>query len=152
MTVRSIVSVLAGCGLAVSAWSVAASGPSVQAQQTPPTIKEVPIAAIVSVEGKDSFAAYCAVCHGHDGKGGGPAAPALKMPVPDLTMIAKRHGGTFNAIAIERIVAGLDKAPAAHGTGDMPMWGPVFRETQDQTIATMRLRNLVKYLQSIQTS
>jgi mono/diheme cytochrome c family protein len=133
---------------------LAATVPPVAAQgQAKPEIKTVPCAAIVSVEGKDNYAAYCAVCHGADGKGNGPATPALKGPVPDLRTIAKRHGGKFDAIAIERVVSGKDKLPAAHGTVEMPMWGPVFRTAEiDSAITTIRLQNLVKYLQSIQTS
>ena len=35
--------------------------------------------------GAQVFAAYCAVCHGPAGKGGGPAAAGLVPPPPDLT-------------------------------------------------------------------
>ena len=34
--------------------------------------------------GQEMYKAYCAVCHGTDGKGGGPAASALKVPPPTL--------------------------------------------------------------------
>jgi hypothetical protein len=120
--------------------------------QDQPQIKTVPCKPIVSVEGKDTFGAYCAVCHGTDAKGQGPAAPALKGPVPDLTMIAKRHG-KFDAIAMERVVSGADKVPSAHGTVGMPIWGPLFKTADsDPGVAKLRIQNLVKYLQSIQTT
>jgi hypothetical protein len=47
------------------------------AQQTPaqtPTVKHVPIANTSSNSGVQMFDSYCAVCHGKDGKGSGPAA------------------------------------------------------------------------------
>ena len=62
----------AGVGLALSALSPLAA-------QDKPTIKKVPAQAINSVEGKDNYQEYCAVCHGTDAKGNGPAAPALKI-------------------------------------------------------------------------
>jgi mono/diheme cytochrome c family protein len=121
--------------------------------QAPPQIKTVPCKPLVSVEGKDTYGAYCAVCHGADGKGQGPAAAALKGPVPDLTMIAKRHGGKFDAIAMQRVVSGADKVPLAHGSIAMPIWGPLFKSADvDPNVAKLRVENLVKYLESIQAT
>jgi mono/diheme cytochrome c family protein len=117
--------------------------------QPPPQIKTAPATALVGIEGKDTFMAYCAVCHGADARGGGPAAPALKMPVPDLTTMAKRHG-KFNHDAVERRIMGIDQMPAAHGTMTMPIWGPVFRATGDQPKTVLRITNLVKYLEDLQ--
>ena len=123
----------------------------VGAQTTKPEIKEVPARSIVSVEGKDTFAAYCAVCHGMDGKGNGPAVPALKGPVPDLTTMARRNAGKFDGVAVERVISGKDRAILAHGTQEMPMWGPVFRSMRgEETVATIRMTNLVKHLESVQ--
>jgi mono/diheme cytochrome c family protein len=124
------------------------------AAQTPsgqkPKIKTVAAVPIQSVEGVDNFMAYCAVCHGQDAKGNGPAAPAMKVPVPDLTMIAQRHDGKFNAIQIEHVIRGTEKtATPAHGSEDMPIWGAVFAG-EDRAKSTLRIGNLVKYLQSIQ--
>jgi mono/diheme cytochrome c family protein len=134
--------------------ALALSGRVAAAQQASvPQIKEVPCAAIASVEGNDNYAAYCAACHGAGGKGDGPAAPALKGPVPDLTTLASRHGGKFNALSIERLIEGTGKVPTAHGTSTMPTWGPIFRAAQaDRAVTSLRLQNLVKYLQSIQAS
>jgi mono/diheme cytochrome c family protein len=101
-------------------------------------------------DGKENFTAYCAVCHGNDAKGNGPAAPALKGPIPDLTTIAKRNAGKFDAVAMQRVVSGVDKPRPAHGTVDMPIWGPVFRNTQGDQATTLRVTNLVKYLESLQ--
>ena len=128
---------------------VAVLGLAAAQQPKAPTIKKGEFHPVVSLEGKDNFVAYCAVCHGMDGKGNGPAVPALKTMVPDLTTMAKRSG-KFNEIAVERFIAGADKVPPAHGSADMPMWGPVFKSVGDPQVATLRLQNLAKYLKSIQ--
>ncbi|BCS32578.1 hypothetical protein TBR22_A17920 [Luteitalea sp. TBR-22] len=119
------------------------------APQAPPVVKQKTMDPVPSVQGRSNFVAYCASCHGLDGKGQGPVAPALKMPVPDLTTIAKRKG-KFDNIALERVIAGDDKMPAAHGSLEMPVWGPIFRNTVGNASATLRIRNLVKYLETIQ--
>jgi mono/diheme cytochrome c family protein len=138
---------LVGLGLALGVTVRATAPPG----QTAPQIKEVPCNAILSLEGRDNFLAYCAVCHGADAKGTGPAARVLKVPVPDLTTLAKRHGGKFDYFAVLRQVSGEDRMPPVHGTTTMPMWGPVFRNAQyDRAIVKLRLESLVKYLQSIQ--
>jgi mono/diheme cytochrome c family protein len=124
--------------------------------QTPPPQKEVPkvkgvrAAPIASVEGKDNFSAYCAVCHGQTGKGDGPAAPAMKVAVPDLTTIAKRNNGKFNATHVEYIIRGTGKTSTpAHGVEDMPIWGEVFGG-DDRSVSRLRIGNLVKSVESIQ--
>jgi hypothetical protein len=71
------------------------------------------------------FRQYCAACHGVDAKGYGPARAALKIPAADLTTLAKRHGGKF---PYEYVTGVLRFGPGkrAHGSADMPTWGPVF--------------------------
>jgi mono/diheme cytochrome c family protein len=130
--------------------SLALAGRSEQASK--PEINVVPCKAIISAEGKDNYMAYCAVCHGKDAKGGGPAAAAMKLPVPDLTTLAGRNGGKFNYFAVEDIIRGTGKDPTkAHGTEDMPVWGPVFTAAISDTASrTLRIKNLVTYIQSIQ--
>lgn len=105
---------------------------------------------IHSLEGTDLYRAYCAACHGPEAHGDGPAAPALKTKPPDLTLIGKRHGGVFPADRVSQIISGED-TPIAHGSREMPIWGPVFHQVEaDQDWGNVRLRNLTNYLESIQ--
>lgn len=120
-----------------------------EAQQPRPPVKSTTFDPLVSVDGRDNFFAYCAACHGVSGRGDGPAVPALKAVPPDLTTMAAR-AGTFDLVATERFIAGLDKVPAGHGSADMPVWGPIFRSQGSHEVASMRLQNLAKYLQRIQ--
>jgi mono/diheme cytochrome c family protein len=106
---------------------------------------------IRSVAGPNLFRAYCASCHGIDAKGKGPAAPALKAKVPDLTLLAKRNRGLFPEARVRKIIMG-DEVLAVHGSREMPVWGPIFHQIErDVDRGNVRLANLVKYLQSIQS-
>ncbi len=105
---------------------------------------------IRSTQGADLFRAYCASCHGRDAKGHGPAAPALKATVPDLTVLAKSNGGEFPADRVRRIISG-DHVIASHGSREMPVWGPIFHQIEsDIDRGNARMDNLIKYLESIQ--
>lgn len=115
MVVRAIVLMLAMSG-ALTTLAQTTTG-----RQNPPLV-------IRSVAGGDLFAFYCATCHGRDGKGNGPVAAALKTAPPDLTLLARRNGGTFPQRRVEAFVTNNGETPAsAHGTTEMPVWGPVFR-------------------------
>jgi len=114
------------------------------------TIKNAPAPRIQSMEGVDTFNAYCVSCHGKNAKGDGPAAMALKKVPADLTTIAKRHGGKFSASDVEGVIMGAN-VMAAHGSRDMPVWGPVFQSlAPDQSFMKLRVSNLVDYIKSIQ--
>jgi mono/diheme cytochrome c family protein len=105
-----------------------------------------------SVAGQDLFAVYCASCHGRDGAGHGPVAAALKTPPPDLRLIARRYHGEFPRQRVEDFVTNDGGAPTpAHGTTEMPVWGPVFKGLDpSDTMTKIRIENVVKYLESIQ--
>ena len=136
-------------GLATGALVLAAYVGAVAQQPGAPKIKMGQFNATVSVEGKDNFAAYCAVCHGMDGKGGGPAVPALKVPVPDLTTMAKRNG-KYDELAVQSQINGASRLPAAHGSVEMPIWGPLFRSQGSDQAAVLRVRNLAAYVGTLQ--
>lgn len=107
---------------------------------------------ITSLEGKDLYVAYCASCHGMDAKGKGPVAAVLKVEVPNLTLIQKRRGGKFPVADLEKVIMGEVDLSAAHGSREMPVWGPVFRRVEkDQDLGLVRVRRLVDYLKTLQT-
>ena len=104
-----------------------------------------------SVAGRDLFEFYCAACHGRDGKGAGPAAKALRVLPPDLTALATRNGGMFPSAHVEALVTGDRDMPSAHGSREMPVWGPIFRGLDpNDRLNRVRIRNIVEYLASIQ--
>jgi len=107
---------------------------------------------IRSLAGRDLFEFYCAPCHGRDGHGNGPVAAALEIAPPDLTLLARRNGGTFARQRVEAFVTNDGAALAqAHGTAEMPVWGPVFRGLDpSDAMVKVRLANVVKYIESIQ--
>jgi mono/diheme cytochrome c family protein len=114
------------------------------------TIRQGTATRIQSIEGVDTFRAYCAVCHGEQAKGNGPAASALKKAPADLTGIAKRHNGKFSQSDVEAIILG-NQVLASHGSREMPIWGPVFQALEaDTSFAKLRVANLVEYLRTIQ--
>lgn len=112
-------------------------------------IKKEPIRPISDVSGSATFNAYCTVCHGPAGKGDGPAAKALVKPPSDLTQISAHNNGKYPFAAVRSHITG-DTVVEAHGTRDMPMWGPVFKSTEGTTVE-LRIKNLVDYIESIQT-
>ena len=119
--------------------------------QTAPNVEGQFTPLIRSVEGPDLFRAYCTPCHGMDAKGGGPAAPALKTKVPDLTLLASNNQGQFPTARVRQVIMG-DKVVAAHGSREMPIWGPIFHQVEsDMDWGNVRLVNLMKYLQTIQS-
>ena len=106
---------------------------------------------IRSTKGSDLFRAYCATCHGLDAKGAGPVAASLKGKVPDLTLLERNNRGQFPAARIRQVIIG-NEVVAAHGPREMPIWGPIFHQVEgDMDWGNVRVENLVKYLQSIQS-
>ena len=115
-----------------------------------PTIKKIPAHATTSMAGQDLFREYCAVCHGNDAKGSGPAAAALKTKPADLTLISRKNANKYPEIRVQRVINGEDEM-VAHGSRDMPIWGQIFRHmSSNEDLGAVRVYNLVKYVESIQ--
>lgn len=128
--------------------SIAAIAIPVYGQQK--TIKQVPPAPTTAIDGKILFKQYCAVCHGTDGKGNGPAASALKQAPGDLTQYARRNGGKFPEEKFMRILQG-EESVAAHGTQDMPVWGAILNKLDNNpNTAQLRLHSLLDYVEQMQ--
>jgi mono/diheme cytochrome c family protein len=93
---------------------------------------------------------HCAACHGDDLKGAGPFPPPYRKP-PDLTTLARRHGGTFPDAYVSNVLRNGVKLPA-HGPAEMPVWGTEFEETNqlDKTQVASRIKGLTNYLKLFQ--
>lgn len=114
-------------------------------------VKRVSVTPTSVASGVEMFKTYCASCHGTDGKGGGPAAPALTKPPANLTELSKRNGGKFPSIKVFGTIKG-DTSTAAHGSKDMPVWGSVFQSLShgDPGQVQLRISNLTQYIESLQ--
>jgi mono/diheme cytochrome c family protein len=138
------------CALLLSSASLAV------AQESQTQIKKVPIQRTSAASGAEMYAQYCAACHGPSGKGDGPAAPAFKTPPADLTTLAKRHGGKYpDDYVVTALQFGVQEAKA-HGSKDMPVWGPLLGSISSEKGATttevkLRISNLTEYLKSLQS-
>lgn len=103
----------------------------------------------VELSGKEMFHSYCASCHGDDAKGHGPASVALKILPPDLTRLAARNHGKFPTDYVNNVIVHGTSTPA-HGSAEMPVWGPVFVALNDQRVVVVRVSKLDEYLESLQ--
>lgn len=130
------------CGLAVAQQAPA---------QAAPTVKHVPIANTPSNSGKEMFDSYCAVCHGKDGKGDGPAASAMKVTPTNLTLLAQKNGGKYPSAHVAAVIRGQAALPS-HGSSDMPVWGQLFSSISQghESQVQQRTANLVAYIETLQ--
>ncbi len=135
--------------LIVCTMMVAAQNPT--QSQPEKTIKHVPVKATSPTSGKEMYDNYCAVCHGTDGKGAGPAATALKTPATNLTTLSRLNGGKYPSLQVEAAIRGEVDVPA-HGSKDMPVWGSLFwnMSAGHETEVLQRIANLTKYIETLQ--
>jgi mono/diheme cytochrome c family protein len=130
--------VIGFCGLAAAA-------------QTKPAAAKPYEKLIYSVKGPELFRAHCAACHGTGGKGDGPVAGALRTKPANLTLLARNNGGKFPVEQAQKFISGDDPSLESHGSREMPVWGPIFHQIEDdQDLGSVRLQNLIKYLETIQ--
>lgn len=110
---------------------------------------QLPLAYVPS--GRHMFKEYCAACHGADGKGRGPASASLRVPPVDLTTLSQRHGGNFPEEYVTHVLR-FGPGVSAHGSAEMPVWGPIFQDIEhyNEAAVRQRIKNLCEYLESIQ--
>jgi mono/diheme cytochrome c family protein len=110
-------------------------------------------AAAVTVESGDwLFKTYCASCHGPSGKGDGPLASSLRVAPADLTGLARRNKGKFDAEQVRKTIDGRQRV-SPHGSSDMPVWGDAFKNSAEgysEDRVKARVKALVDYLETIQ--
>jgi mono/diheme cytochrome c family protein len=133
---------LVPAGVFLMVLCAAGARPAVDETQLPPTYLP---------SGEQMYKQYCAACHGADAKGHGPVAGVLMTAPPDLTKLAKRHLGKFPYDYVTSILE-FGPGPSAHGSSDMPTWGPIFRyyDKQNERAVKERIKRLCDYLASIQ--
>jgi mono/diheme cytochrome c family protein len=126
---------LASAILIVTLWF----GFSANGQEQPKVNRQAP-GMTQEIVGQEMFRFYCASCHGLDGKGKGPAAPALKKQPPDLTLLSKKYGGKFPRNTVSSVIEGNDFI-TDHGSRDMPIWGDAFRiANHDESMVQMKVQ------------
>ena len=132
--------------LAVTAGIVVALAPQLSG-----TTQQMPALGLESLTGRDSFEFYCASCHGQTGKGDGPVASALKQRPGDLTTLARRNDGLFPSDRVLAVVTGKGRPMPAHGSSDMPVWGPIFRALDpSEPRVAQRIENIVAHIEALQ--
>jgi mono/diheme cytochrome c family protein len=119
--------------------------------QTEKVIQHATIKPTSPASSQEMYTAYCAVCHGADGKGGGPAASALKVAPANLTLLSKNNGGKYPALKVTSAIRGESDVPA-HGTREMPVWGSLFWSISHGHEGEVQQRevNLTKYIETLQ--
>jgi len=149
MTVRKTY-VLAAFLAALTLFAVAQQAQS-PAQGSETVIKHVPVKPTSAASGEEMYITYCAVCHGKDGKGDGPAASALKVPPTDLTTLAQKNGGKYPTMQVVTVLRGETDLPA-HGSKEMPVWGGLFWKMSQghQGEVQQRIANLNEFVESLQ--
>ncbi len=138
-------------GIVIMAYASSSFG-QVDIKKGPLTWKQARI-----TDGGELYAVLCSACHGKSGKGDGPASPALKKKVPDLTILSANNNGEFPFNDVKKAITGKSKI-ISHGTVDMPIWGQAFEGVNPQrkmyrreAAAKLRIHNLTEYLSTIQT-
>jgi mono/diheme cytochrome c family protein len=102
--------------------------------------------------GAATFRSFCAPCHGTSARGDGPMAESLRYAPADLTKIARRNGGRFQADKVAKIIDGREQVKG-HGGTDMPIWGDAFKRTRegvDERKVKATIAELVQYLATLQ--
>jgi mono/diheme cytochrome c family protein len=111
----------------------------------------IPATKTDATNGKAMYTSYCAPCHGADGRGNGPVAPALRTQPTDLTGLAKGNHGKYPDNHIASVLR-FGTNVSAHGAAEMPVWGTIFNKMSkvNSQEPDLRTANLSRYLQSIQ--
>ena len=130
---------------------ISALAPAQTPAQTPPVVKHVAITNAPANSGQEMFNSYCAVCHGKQAKGDGPAASAMKAAPTNLTTLAQKSGGKYPAAHVASVIRGQATLPS-HGSEDMPVWGRLFSSISQghEAQVQQRVANLVEYIGTLQ--
>lgn len=113
----------------------------------------LPITRTSPNSGKQMYASYCASCHGIEGRGNGPVAVMLRKQPADLSALSRNNGGRFPSEHVATVLE-FGAENMAHGTIEMPVWGPVLGKMDvsvpEQGLRQLRVSNLIRYIESMQ--
>ena len=84
----------------VTCFALTLGGVGLVLAESAPAIKTVTMTPTSATSGSEMFRAYCASCHGVDGKGAGPAAAHLKTRPTDLTRLTSANGGKYPELRV----------------------------------------------------
>jgi len=104
--------------------------------------------ATAAFEGQLLFVSHCMICHGSDGKGGGPLAVNLGLDPVDMTRTLRSRSDTILRKIISgeggQTISGRDRHNVL--TDAMPNWGDVLSDSQiDALIAYLRFLSTSKH-------
>ena len=99
-------------------------------------------------EGRRLYVSYCQLCHGTDGKGGGPLAKAMQISPADLTTTVRSRSDTILTKIItgegRQTITGRDRHNLLSEA--MPEWKDVFNASQVKAlIAYLRFLGSAKH-------
>jgi len=106
---------------------------------------------ITATSGQEEYTAYCAGCHGQDGRGKGRSSSYCTVPPADLTQLALRNNGNYPAEWVCQVLRhGTGHAP--RGQGYMPTWEPLLKSMNGDPpgFTEVRIQNLAAYIKSLQ--
>jgi mono/diheme cytochrome c family protein len=112
---------------------------------------------IANMGADEVFDCLCAVCHGTDGIGNGPAVSALDKGVPDLTVLSANNDGVYSHKDVEKAIFGRHRS-ISYGKVDMPHWGEQFKYAGGtssivfprHTYAWNQIHTLTMHIESLQ--
>ncbi len=104
--------------------------------------------------GDEDFAAYCASCHGVEGKGDGAVVATLAKRPADLTQLSAKNGGKFPMTRVMSKIYGYADPTAAEmmpGFGDLLEGETVLFDSGDgiATPTPLRLVQLAQHVQGL---
>lgn len=132
--------------LALTQFIVAGQIPAQSPSDSNVKIRYAPITRTSPGDGQKMYEQYCAVCHGLNGRGNGPAAPGVAAPPMDLVDVPR-----------SRIRNVLDDNIAwrVHEKAGMPYWYDSFRwldKGDSAGLSDMRVTALVSYVKRLQSA
>ena len=117
----------------------------------------LPVRTEAAQSGKQDYDAYCAECHGSDGKGRGPTTRVVPMnpEPPDLTLLTKSNGGKVPFDEVVAIIDGRKNIPS-HDRIQMPFLGTTLQQPgkeftpESDAEVKRRIEAMARYVESLQ--